>query len=402
MIQGSRCNISVHKVQDRFFPVFLLSLSIVIVITQMLQSYTTVSFMQASVSSRSLDSKIMAEESVNYVKNTKGKSKIWEHFSLKEVEGKIVKDTVSCNTCNQDVKNPGGTTNMFSHVRLHHPEINLDNLLARAGTKKQSTVCVTGQRTLTAMVAARYPPQSPRALEITGRLARFIVKDLRPYSKVESPKFKDFTKSLDPRYYVPGRKRFSEAIIPRLYNETKQIVLKELSSAEQVAITTDGWTSRATQSHITVTSLHVTGNWEIKNFVLQTRVLEESHTGENLAHVLLDAFKEWGIPSDPIPPIVSDNASNIVKAGEILGCTMHFKCFAHTINLDAQKSLKVKAISHLLAKIRKTVAFFHRSTTANALLKTQADLLSLPGHKLVIDVPTRWNSACGPLSGNAV
>lgn len=36
--------------------------------------------------------------------------------------------------------------------------------------------------------------------------------------------------------------------------------------------------------------------------------------------------------------------------------------------------------------------FFHRSTTATAILKTKQILLELPQHKLIQDVSTRWNS----------
>jgi len=46
----------------------------------------------------------------------------------------------------------------------------------------------------------------------------------------------------------------------------------------------------------------------------------------------------------------------------------------------------------ILAYIRQIVAFFHRSNIAAALLKSKAELLTLPQHKLIIDVCTRWNS----------
>lgn len=53
----------------------------------------------------------------------------------------------------------------------------------------------------------------------------------------------------------------------------------------------------------------------------------------------------------------------------------------------------MKTVSNLLARIRRIVGFFHRSSVANALLQLQAQNLDLPNHKLVIDVSTRWNSA---------
>lgn len=46
-----------------------------------------------------------------------------------------------------------------------------------------------------------------------------------------------------------------------------------------IAITTDGWTSRATESYITVTSTLINKNWELENYILQTRTMPENHTG---------------------------------------------------------------------------------------------------------------------------
>ncbi|KAK6192358.1 hypothetical protein SNE40_003837 [Patella caerulea] len=59
----------------------------------------------------------------------------------------------------------------------------------------------------------------------------------------------------------------------------------------------------------------------------------------------------------------------------------HVGCFAHT--------LKINSVSLLLARIRRIMNYFHRSTVAAAVFKE----VQLPKHKLVIDVQTRWNSA---------
>ena len=119
-----------------------------------------------------------------------------------------------------------------------------------------------------------------------------------------------------------------------------------------------------------------------------------NNSGENIAQAMREAIEEWKLPvTNGIPPFVTDNASNMTKACKLLGCQFHVGCFAHTINLAAQKSLKVKRVSHVLAKVRRIVAFFHKSTVAAALLKSKAEVLSLPQHKLIIDVCTRWNSA---------
>ncbi|XP_062576514.1 E3 SUMO-protein ligase ZBED1-like [Saccostrea cucullata] len=127
-------------------------------------------------------------------------------------------------------------------------------------------------------------------------------------------------------------------------------------------------------------------------------MMPESRTGENIAEVLRNAVKAWKLPiSDGFPPVVSDNAANMMKAGELLG-NIHINCYEHTLNLACQKCLAVKKLENTLAKIRKIVAFFLRSNIAAALLKNTAESLSLPQHKLIMDVRTRWNSAYDMIS----
>lgn len=82
----------------------------------------------------------------------------------------------------------------------------------------------------------------------------------------------------------------------------------------------------------------------------------------------------------------------MTKAARILGGT-HIGCLAHTLNLAAQKALKLKNVAHTVSRIRNVVSFFHRSAVASGILKSKAELLSLPNHKLKTDVCTRWNSA---------
>lgn len=116
----------------------------------------------------------------------------------------------------------------------------------------------------------------------------------------------------------------------------------------------------------------------------------------NIANVLSEALSEWNLP--PNPPVVSDNASNMTVAAEELGASLHIGCLAHTLNLACGKALKITSVSHLLARMRRVVSYFHRSATATAILKEKQKLLKLPEHKLVIDVATRWNSAVDMIS----
>ncbi|KAI4829903.1 hypothetical protein KUCAC02_001563 [Chaenocephalus aceratus] len=129
----------------------------------------------------------------------------------------------------------------------------------------------------------------------------------------------------------------------------------------------------------------------MQSHVLQTRPLYEQHTSTHLAEVLKEVVSEWKLerPGNTIP-VTTDNARNIVNAISEAGLGPQIGCFAHTINLAAQKSTGINKVSRLLSRIRSVVSFFHRSTTA---AQYKQEMLNVPKHKLIHDVPTRWNSS---------
>ena len=97
------------------------------------------------------------------------------------------------------------------------------------------------------------------------------------------------------------------------------------------------------------------------------------------------------LASHQLQPIVTHNVSNMVVAVWEASMAPHIACFAHTVNLAAQKLLDIPQVQRLLGRIRRVVSFFHKSTMATHLCEKQK-LLDKPSHKLISDVKTRWNS----------
>ncbi|KAK7877985.1 hypothetical protein WMY93_031365 [Mugilogobius chulae] len=234
----------------------------------------------------------------------------------------------------------------------HHPEKPL------LSTEPKGSVT---QPTIGETFKTKYPAASPRAKKITSLLLAHICKDLRPYNVVENEVFRELLEECEPRYTIPTRHYITEIAMPRLYAEVKNNVVEYIAYANRVAITCDAWTSRATQSYITVT------------------------------YFLVCVMDEWGL-KDKDPVLVTDNAGNMAIAAEIAKL-LHIRCFAHTINLSAERALKTPTVSRLLGRIRQIVTFFRKSTTASHVLQQKQKLLNMPGHKLMSDVQTRWNSA---------
>lgn len=313
------------------------------------------------------------------------KSAVWTYFGFRQKDGSMDKSHAVCKRCKYELRYSGNTTNLAVHLKKRHGIDPHAASLSEASAESTTPV-------LTSFFPQKLNHNSKRAMSITAAITHFICKDMRPYSVVENDGFRELLHTLEPRYTIPSRKHFSETCIPRLYNQVKNEVKSELMNAERVAITTDGWTSCTTESYVTVTCHHIDNDWQMKNYVLQTRVLNDAHTGVNLGTVLTEACEEWNI-GDKKPALVTDNASNMIVAGVEANMSPHIKCFGHTINLATQKGLKCAGAARLLGRVRRVVSFFHRSTVATAVLKEKQKLLGLPEHKLKQDVSTRWNSS---------
>ncbi|KAL3888812.1 hypothetical protein ACJMK2_001172 [Sinanodonta woodiana] len=112
----------------------------------------------------------------------------------------------------------------------------------------------------------------------------FIAHDMSPFSVVDSLGFRNLICTLQPCYIIPSITHFTEKVIPDLYLHTRQEVQSTKSEAASVAITTEGWTSRATKSYITITAHLIDKVCDLRRFI----------------HLLEDAFKLMRISSSVI------------------------------------------------------------------------------------------------------
>ena len=124
------------------------------------------------------------------------------------------------------------------------------------------------------------PYGSKHAREITDKLVRFIVRDIRPLSVIEGKGFLEFFDVLNPQYQVPSRKTIMECL-KDLYSEEKLQVKKKIDNAFAVAL--DFWTSRSVDSYLGVTVHFITEDWKLSSFILQTAEVKECHTITNIA-----------------------------------------------------------------------------------------------------------------------
>ena len=158
------------------------------------------------------------------------------------------------------------------------------------------------------------------------------------------------------------------------------------------AVTTDGWTSRANHSYLSLTVHYIDDEWTLQSHLLETHQFAQAHTGDNLASELEGMLETWKLPAIKLSATTTDNAANIVLAMEILGWE-HFCCFSHSLQLAINQAFDIPQVSRALARARNLVTHFHHSAKSTHLLKEKQRGLKHPSHSLVQQVTTRWNSA---------
>lgn len=135
------------------------------------------------------------------------------------------------------------------------------------------------------------PLSEKRAQVLNTKVAAMVTLDLQPYNAVEGRGFKELMAEAVPNYQLPSCTTLSGTLVPRLYDDTKEKVKAELSSAFEGGttantLTSDMWTSRANESYVSFTCPLLTPSFKMKRFTLNIRHMAVSHSTENIAQIL--------------------------------------------------------------------------------------------------------------------
>ncbi|XP_078575681.1 E3 SUMO-protein ligase ZBED1-like [Branchiostoma floridae x Branchiostoma japonicum] len=372
------------------------------------------------------------------------KSKVWDHMT--KVPGPGGENKAKCKHCNAVVKCSGGTTNLSKHLRRNHkietsphqasavvasmftgqpkgntqqnvsckpppastsltrqdaptlPSLGSYTALsdsdrgANTAAAASSSSCAPPVRVTPFSLAKQAQLPAERKYRITGRIAHYMVKSLRPYSTVEDPYFRALMKELNPLYDPPNRACVAERIIPEMYSAALERLKSELKEVELAALTGDGWTARTADHYLTITAHYLDKDWELQVKVLQTLKAEDSQTGDNIAREIAQCLEEFGL-AGKVEVMTTDNARAMVNAISKAGIGLSLGCFAHTLNLALQKVMNISSVQSMLGMMRPAITYFKNSYMGKIVFKEKQEALDRPRHSLLLDCKTRWNSS---------
>ena len=168
--------------------------------------------------------------------------------------------------------------------------------------------------------------------------------------------------ALNPNYQPPSRDLLSNTLVPAWYKVERERVNEELREVKEVALTSDGWTSVAQDHYLSVTAHFIkSGSGRVTDRVLQTKPVYQAQTGVNVAAEISLILEEFHI-KEKVVVITMDNAMNMDVAARIMNY-IKLPCFAHCLNLAAQKLYTDQSIARWAARIRTVVVVWLGKTS---------------------------------------
>jgi hypothetical protein len=233
---------------------------------------------------------------------------------------------------------------------------------------------------------AKYQSQHIRQLEADMATMTWIARSGQPFSEVDEPHFKDFIKFWNPRVTVKHSTTFSRTKLPLLYDSVmasiKSQMEKELPHCNQVALTTDCWTSRAEDPFISLTLHYINQEFELKKFILNFDNFVGRHTGYHIAKGLDEMINQQPALANVSKKVIVHDAAANMKAGisqmeqnsETLLCGDHLlnTSLSHACNDSPVIKDCIKVATELSNKVRKI--YFYRKIPLEPIISRKTRL----------------------------
>ncbi|XP_022023193.1 zinc finger BED domain-containing protein RICESLEEPER 2 isoform X2 [Helianthus annuus] len=324
----------------------------------------------------------------------KERSIVWQYFTKlkkKAVGGKVPS---KCNKCNHIIiyDSKQGTGNISKHIKSCYGSSFKDvgQMILNSDMKlKSSTFSQSMFREM--LVAA-------------------IVMHELPLSFVDYKGFRDLFKYLQPDVNIISRNTVKSDLLKMYKREKEKVKEMLMESPGRLCLTSDLWTSIATDGYLAITVHFMDKQWVLQKRVLSFSFMPPPHTGVALCEKVFSILVEWGIENKIFSMTLDNASSNDTFIGLLReqlnkklplvsrGNFFHLRCCAHILNLIVQDGLK--QIDECIYKVRESIKYVKGSQQRKEKFIECVQLLSLKRKKgLRQDVVTRWNSTFLMLDG---
>lgn len=283
-----------------------------------------------------------------------------------------------------DSKN--GTGNLLKHQK------------ACETTKDLRQMVLSSSEGSMAIRNALFDPQVFRDL-----ITNAVIKHNLPLHFVDYEGIKEAFLYAHPKSILVSRNTLKKDILCCYRLEKKKLFNMMQDFDGRVCLTSDLWTSVATDGYISLTAHFITSDWVLHKKLLNFSYLPSPHTGITISERIYKMVCEWNLESK-LFSITLDNASsndsfvttlrtqlNLRKALLCKGEFFHIRCCAHILNLIVQEGLK--EMDDSVVKIRESVKYIKGSQGRKEKFRECILSVALDKKKgLRQDVPTRWNS----------
>ncbi|XP_054979597.1 E3 SUMO-protein ligase ZBED1 [Sorex araneus] len=394
------------------------------------------------------------------VAHPRAKSKVWKYFGFDtNAEGCILQwKKIYCRICMAQIAYSGNTSNLSYHLEKNHPEefcefvkSNTEQMreafasafsklkpdatsqqgaaeplgaatcapaaaAAASSSTSSSSACSSSSSSSSACApgtassassggnggsgGAKAGLDSKRQQELTAAVLGLICEGLYPPSIVDEATFRALLRTAEPRYELPSRKFFCSRALPEQYAAVRARVLRELAAAPWCALSADLWASPSQNRTYVTLAAHflraAPSALALGSRCLKTFEVPEDNTAETVTRVLYEAFIEWGIGSK-VFGATTDGRKDLVKACALLDIGVHMPCLGQAFQAGIQQAFRLPQLAGLLARCRRLVEYFQRSSVAAYLLFEKQKQQQLAPRMLASNRAAGWGSTLAML-----
>lgn len=214
---------------------------------------------------------------------------------------------------------------------------------------------------------AKYKPDSDLQRRAELDMAIYIATSNLSFNHIETPSFKRFLLSLNPKVNVRSRSALVKTIIPLLKRNLREAMDKflaeHLPKVPGAGFTMDIWSSKGQHSYLSLTMHIIDGKWRLQNLLMACRSFEEpDHTAALIGEKTEDMLEQIPLPVDANLVFTTDGAKNMIKAmRESPMVNEHLVCFCHILSNCVKDAFAVPRINDAITKLQELAGATHKS-----------------------------------------